>query len=106
MELGTIVQNLEGQIGVVAPDLMACCSSTEEPIVYNGTDSIAGTERDELKVLGMYDAHIEKPERCGLGLGAVACMYLSVESSERGVEFQCQRFSAMRNFLLFSQTNA
>lgn len=103
MEAGTVVKNLtSGEIGVVAQDIMNCCSSTEEPVVYDGSDAFIGTERGNLEAVGIYDSGIEDPKRCGLGLGKFACKYLGISSGGP----TCLRFSTLRNMVIFSNMEA
>lgn len=66
MKSGTIVKHGD-RIGVVASDIMGCCTDDEEPVVYDGTDSFHGTPTDELEVIGEYDTQVENPEGCGTG---------------------------------------
>lgn len=103
MELGTIVRNREtGEVGVVAQDILSCCGPDQEPVVYDGSDAFLGTNRDELELIGTYDKRIDDPKRCGAGLGEYACIYASFE----GGDTVCQRFSPLRNTLIFRTMTA
>ncbi|MHB1865421.1 MAG: hypothetical protein ACYCPS_04675 [Candidatus Saccharimonadales bacterium] len=103
MELGTIVKNNgNGLIGVVAQDLMSCCTSEEEPIVYDGLDTSIGTDREQLEVIGKYDAPISDPRKCGYAAGVFCCRYLSCTPDG----WACQRFSELRTSINMTDTNA
>jgi hypothetical protein len=103
MEVGTIVRNKNNDyVGVVALDVMACCSASEEPVVYDGTDAFIGTDRSDLEEIGTYDPEVADPEKCGAGHGEKTCRYLTF--SEDG--FTCGRFSVLRNAIIGSSTEA
>ncbi len=93
-----MVENMStGEPGVVALDIVNTCAPNEEPVVYDGSDATFGTDRDELKVVGQYKQRVADPDACGLGLGALSCMYLGLKPSEGPV---CLRFSDLRKDIL------
>lgn len=103
IEVGTMVRNTHAdEEGVVALDIMGCCSDNEEPVVYEGRDAFIGTDRSHLEVTGTYDPTVANPELCGAGQGEKTCRYLTFGDGN----FLCGRFSEFRNAILSSNTTA
>ena len=95
----TLVRHIPtGKIGVVVSDFMACCTDSEVPVVFDGTNSFAGTLEGDLKVLGPEQA-IPDFKRCGGGQGARCCRFLV--AGARGLE--CERFGHLRYMLIFKR---
>lgn len=104
MEVGTKVRNRRGKIGVVIDDLpgiMGVCGPDEVLVVYEGTTFGCGTSRSDLEAIGKAEA-VASPEKCGAGKGAKCCIFLVVS----GDGWECQRFGALRNNLIFREMEA
>ena len=102
MEAGDLVRKTDtSEEGVVVTDSFGCCSSDEVPVVFFGTSHFEGTLAEKLEVIGRYEAQPD-PVKCGAGRGADCCIFLT--TSPNG--FECQRFSHMRNILIFKKMSA
>ena len=100
-QIGVVVKNKDGHLGVVITDSFGCCGDDEIPVVYDGINYYSGTDYRELEVVGPENAKAD-PEKCGAGTGEQCCIFLVVGSEG----FECQRFGSMRNTLIFREMKA
>jgi len=102
MKVGTRVRNkLTGAIAHVVSDSFGVCGDSEELLVYDGTSYGCGTDKDEIEEIEQI-VPIPNPEECGAGKGEKCCIFLTV--SAKG--FECERFSGLRDTLIFRTMNA
>ncbi len=102
MKTGTKVKNTgTGELGHVIDDDFGCCDDTEILVVYDGTSHGMGTDK---KLLEPFRGLTPNPdmEKCGAGQGADCCIFLTVGAKGPC----CERFTSMRNTLLFRTMNA
>ena len=91
-----IVVRMNGNEGVTVRDSFSCCGQEETPVVWNGETYSTGTETKRLEVVGPYKADPD-PNKCGAGKGDDCCIFLAVGANG----MCCERFSSLRNTLLF-----
>jgi hypothetical protein len=97
MIVGTKVQNIKtGEYGHIIQDTFQCCTGNEDLVVYDGTDFGSGTDRS-LLVEVSEKKPIPDPIKCGAGRGSDCCIFLSFGSNG----FECERFSSLRDNLIF-----
>jgi len=102
MKVGTAVLNKETGIkGHVIIDSFRCCLDKEELVVYENTNCGLGTNRNLLEVI-TEEPHIPDIEKCGAGKGEECCIFITVS----GKGFMCERFSELRDSLIFKTMNA
>jgi hypothetical protein len=105
METGTKIKNKNsGDIGYVVEDLggiLSVAEDNEVMVVYEGTTYASATNEDDIEIIGKYEA-IPDPKKCGAGRGKECCIFLTVGSNG----FNCERFSSMRNSLIFRTMNS
>ena len=102
MKQGALVRHKPtGKEGVVVDDTWSCCSPDETPVVFWGVTSFLGTPTDELEEIGEYDATPDM-HKCGAGRGADCCIFLTMGPGGPC----CERFSSMRNTLIFKKMSA
>lgn len=95
-DLGHIVLNATtGKKGLVVPDFMSTCASWEVPVLYEGTTSFCGTNKEELEDLGPENP-VPSFQKCGGGKGANCCMFLVA-----GGKLMCARATEMRYDIIF-----
>ena len=101
MNIGTRVRNRENRKeGTVIQDSFQCCSPEEELIVYDGTNTGLGTDRGFLLEI-VSEVEIPDLKGCGAGRGEQCCIFLTV-----GLEANCERFTSLRDSLIFKTMNA
>ena len=95
----TRVKHEDGRAGTVCPDLpgmLSCNGPGEISVVYDGTVVVVGTLETSLSVLGPEGA-APNPHKCGAGLGAECCIFLTVGAKG----FECERHTGLRLQLVF-----
>lgn len=101
MEIGTRVKSKDGRFGMVVNDPFGCCGPSEILVVYDNTTCGEGTDEKKLEDLGIPE-HKPDPHKCGVGRKADCCRYLTVGTDG----FCCERFSSLRNSLIFKTMTA
>lgn len=105
MKAGTKVKNKTiGDVGYVVNDfvgIMSVCFDGEALVVYEGTTYGTATKEEDLEIIGTYEA-TPNYLKCGAGMGAECCIFLTLGTGG----FQCERFSDMRDTLLFRTMNS
>lgn len=86
----------DGKLGVVVNDPFGCCSEDEVPVIFDGVSYFEGTPEYALENV---DYVITTPEhkKCGAGLEAECCIYLTCGPSG----FVCERFGSLHYTLQF-----
>ena len=98
MRIGTKVLNNETkEVGYVIRDTFGCCIPSETLVVYEGTNTGLGTDSILLTPVIPNPPHKPDPKKCGAGRGEECCIFLTVS----GNEFNCERFSDLRDNLIF-----
>lgn len=102
MEIGTRVLNKKnGKAGYVINDSFGCCSDGETLVVYEGTTYGLGTDTELLEET-MQIPQIPDHIKCGAGKGEDCCIFLTIS----GQGFKCERFTSLRDSLIFKTMNA
>lgn len=103
MQAGTRVKNTEtGKFGRIVADVYGCCDDTEEAVVYDGVSAFLGTDREILELVPEEVSQTPDMEKCGAGKGEECCIFLTVG----GDGPCCERFTSMRDALIFKDMNA
>ena len=90
-----------GEEGFVVRDSFNCCTEDELAIVYDGETSFLGTDKSLLVDID-YEIPIPDLKKCGAGQGKECCIFLTMTAD--GPE--CQRFTSMRDSLIFKTMTA
>jgi len=96
------VKNIEtGKEGFVIDDSFRCCDASEDLVVYDGTKHGSGTDRTLLKEVP-FVLPIPDLTKCGAGQGKYCCIFITVGPNGS----VCERFTALRNTLIFRTMTA
>jgi len=96
------VKNKEtDKMGFVVADSFGCCDSSEDLVVYDGTNTGFGTDKALLETI-KYETPTPEPTKCGAGMGVDCCIFLTVGSDG----FVCERFNSLRDTLIFRTMKA